>query len=97
MSSYVEDPCRATPRVHAAPSRGSMPRYVKPYTVWPDPTANFITNSKNFITRLCQLFFSAYFSRIFIILIKSDHPELPGGFSGRIFFKSDGFSSDADI
>ena len=30
-------------------------------------------------------------------VIKSDHPELPGGFSGRIFFKSDGFSSDADI
>ena len=44
MPSYVEDPCRATPRVHAAPNRGSMPRYVKPYTVWPGPNTYNIRN-----------------------------------------------------
>ena len=44
MPSHVEDPCRATPRVHAAPNRGSVPRYVKPYTVWPGPRATLHQN-----------------------------------------------------
>ena len=57
MPSYVEDPCRATPRVHAAPNRGSMPRYVKPYTVWPGPN---ISNRRP-RPRWCPLFFRIFF------------------------------------
>ena len=57
MPSYVEDPCRATPRVHAAPNRGSMPRYVKPYTVWPGPNIS----NRGPRPRWCPLFFRIFF------------------------------------
>ena len=57
MPSYVEDPCRATPRVHAALNSGSMPRYVKPYTVWPGP----MYHGSGFGRRFFPLFFGTIF------------------------------------